>query len=88
MTRLNDCCFVCRRFSYNAVYKKVHKRNVLALERTPVQSTLGIESEHFVHEPNDRTRCSVTNFYDCVHHTYSLPRKARQSVMFLVIEHA
>ena len=70
------------------LHKKVHKRGILALEAVAVQLSLGIESKHLVHEPNDRAGDSVAKFNDCVHHTHSLSGEARYAVAFGIIEHS
>ena len=70
--RVDDGCAVCRRSPHH----KVHKRRVLALERAPVQASLGIESEHLVREPHDRTGRSLPKRNDRLRHAHALPRNA------------
>jgi hypothetical protein len=83
-TRVNDCSVVRRAFAHD----KVHKRSVLVLERAAVQLSVGIESEHLVHEANDLAGNSVAKLNDCLHHTHSLSGEARHAVAFRIVEHA
>jgi hypothetical protein len=71
--RVDDGWVVCCRSSHH----KVHKRCVLALERAPVQASPGIESEHLLGEPNDRTGRSLPKRNDRLHHTHARSGEAR-----------
>jgi len=82
--RVNDCSVVRGRSAHG----KVHKSSLLALERASVQSSLGNESEQFVHDANDLAGYSIANLNDCFHDTHSLSGEAWQAVAFRIIEQA
>ncbi len=75
--RVYDCDIVRRWLAHDGGHKKVHKRNVLALERTAIQPPLDIEAEHLVYEPSHLTGNSVTKLNNCLRHTHSLSGEAR-----------
>jgi len=54
-----------------------HKRDVLALDGAPVQSTSGMESEHLVDKPSNRAGFSLKNLQDRLDHAH--PCSAKRS---------
>ena len=64
-----------------------HKRDVLALDGAPVQSTSDMESEHLANEPNDRAGFSLKNLHDGLDHAHPLLGKALQATVFRIIDH-
>ncbi len=86
-TRVNNFTIARRGLAHDTVHKQIHKRPVVPLERANVKSSLRIEYEQLVHEPDDCTGNAIAKLNDCVHETNTLTGEAQQAMVFRIIQH-